>query len=137
MNIKLPFILFFALVLCGNAHAQYVSVHAEDPTNPGGTQTIVRSWNSSYVVSYYVDASLNPTMDVVEQSTGTIYRAVLPGNVYIRDMYIDQTTDVLYFCGATMMYPGDWQLYTGYGIIGWIKLHNFFSSYIKCWLYPF
>lgn len=122
-------VLVFAIILCSVTHAQYVSLYAGDPSNPGGTQTIVRGWDTTHIVSYYVDSERRPTMDVTEQSTGWIRRAILPDDVFIRDIVIDQATDILYFCGATTMYSG-YGAYTGDGIIGWVDLNSFYYSNI-------
>ena len=101
MNKKVQVFLLLFVAMLGTVHSQYIGVLAVDGSNHGGGHTIVRSWNSQYVVSYYVDVNLEPTIDMVDGNTGMIYRAKLPSFLYINDMYIDKTTDILYFCGAT------------------------------------
>ena len=127
MNKRLQIFLLIFVASLGLAQAQYISVQASDGTFSSAGQTIVRSWTSNYVVSYYVDASFMPTMDLIDGSSGTIYRAQLPTDVYIRDMYIDKATDILYFCGATT-HIYTWGMFNSDGIVGYIDLNSFLLS---------
>ncbi len=123
-------ICMFVVALCCQAHAQIISEHTHDVAHHTGGHTIVRSCGNPYVVTYFVTTGLTPAMEVLDQSTGLTYYADLPTDVFILDMHIDPDTRTIYFCGSTSYYayyPGS---LLGEGIIGWIRLPDFFSSYI-------
>lgn len=130
MRKVLHLVLFFSMAVSGVARAQYVSLYTGDTTKPDGTQTIVRGWDTTHTISYYIDSDKRPILDVTEQSSGWIRRAILPNDIFFRDIFIDQATDILYFCGATTMYNED-EPYTGDGIIGWVDLNSFYYSNIN------
>lgn len=65
------------MLLSGSVYAQYISVHATDVYYTGSWRTVVRSWDSEYAVSFYVDLNHNPIIEVVERLSGHTYWADL------------------------------------------------------------
>ena len=125
-------ICMVATVLCCQVDAQYISVHAYDTLLPSAGHTIVRSWGSDRAVSYFVTTGYQPMMEVVDQTTGITRWVNLPDEVYIKDMCVDERTNILYFCGSTDYNAYEYgALYQGDGIIGYIDLSLFYSSNIS------
>ena len=52
-------------VLCCQAHAQYISLYAYDPSHLNGGWTTVRNWDADHIVSFYVDPGYIPMIEVL------------------------------------------------------------------------
>ena len=121
---KMLFLLMALVPLSCSVSAQFISIYASDVNYAGSWRTVVRSWGSDYAVSFFVNVNGNPIIEVVEQSSGNTYWADLPSDVYIHDMYVDQQTGKLFFCGATQFVVTG-GMYSCTGVIGWIELASF------------
>lgn len=129
MRKRFLFVFVFIIALCCDVHAQYISLYACDSTVPNGGQTIVRGWNDK-IVTYCVNSG-HPKLEVTDISTGSVRYAYLPDDVFIKDIYIDEEYDVLYFCGSTSYNSYFSGSYQGNGIIGYIRLPSFYTSIIN------
>ena len=125
MKKKISIICLFIMAFSCQAYAQYISLHTQDTTNPIGDHTLVRSWNRSSTVTYYVTGDCHPKLVLFNQLTGSTKWVYLPDTLFFKDMYIDQTSDILYFCGSTCYYSYNAGAYQGYGILGYIDLNDF------------
>lgn len=104
---------------------QYISLHTQDTTNPIGGHTIVRSWGTNSTVTFYVTSDSLPKLEIVDHSTGSTKWVNLPDTLFFKDMYVDQPSKILYFCGSTSYRSYGAGEYRGYGILGYIDLSYF------------
>ena len=111
--------------LTGFAAEAQISAYADDGTIAGWTGTIARSWGSDYGVNYYWVGN-TPYLDAANKLTLIIHRLTMPADINIKDMYIDQTNGILYFCGTTAK-PYQ-SLEIGEGVLGWLSLYNITST---------
>ena len=109
---------------------QYISLHTQDTTNPIGGHTIVRSWGTKSTVTFYVTSDSLPKLEIVKNPTGSPKWVYLPDNLFFKDMCVDQTSNILYFCGSTSYSSYGAGNYEGNGILGYIDLNYFSYSYI-------
>ncbi len=109
---------------------QYISLHTQDTTNPIGGHTIVRSWETNSTVTFYVTSDSLPKLEIVKKPTGSPKWVYLPDDLFLKDMYVDQTSNILYFCGSTSYSSYGAGNYEGHGILGYIDLNYFSYSYI-------
>lgn len=115
------------LILCtltlwvGFAASAQVSIYGDDGVVSGWMGTIVRSWGANYGVSYYWDGT-QPYLDVVCNSPYGLFRLPMPKEINIKDMYVDQQYDILYFCGTTA--SPQYAITTGEGVLGYLKLND-------------
>lgn len=130
MKKRISLICLFIMAFGCQTYAQYISLHTQDTTNPIGDHTLVRSWGRSSTVTYYVTSDYRPKLVFVNHSTGNTKWVYLPDTLFFKDMYIDKTADILYFCGSTSYYSYDAGAYQGYGILGYIDLNYFFNPNI-------
>lgn len=119
-------------VLCFQAHAQYTSLHAYDPSHLNGGWTTVRDWDADHIVSFYVAPGYIPMIEILELSTVTVHCVPLPDAVFIKDMVVDERNGMLYFCGSTSYNTYNWGSdYSGVGLLGWIDLNSVLAGYIN------
>ncbi|MCR5588281.1 MAG: hypothetical protein K6F72_01565 [Bacteroidales bacterium] len=104
---------------------RYISLHIQDTTNPIGGHTIVRSWGTNSTVTFYVTRDSLPKLEIVDHSTGSTKWVYLPDDLFLKDMYVDQTSNILYFCGSTNYSSYNAGEYSGYGILGYINLRSY------------
>lgn len=119
-------------VLCFQAHAQYTSLHAYDPSHLNGGWTTVRNWDDDRIVTFYVNPGYVPMIEILELPTNTVHWAPLPSMVFIKDMVVDARNGMLYFCGSTSYNTYNWgSNYSGVGLLGWIDLNSVLAGYVN------
>ena len=120
MSIKQLILFALTVSACHMADAQNIS-HDYDLTMFGCTETIVRSWDPDYAVSFYWSGN-NNYLDVEKKYIGHISRIDMPNEINIKDMYVDQMSNILYFCGTTAS-PNQ-SITAGVGVLGWVDLYS-------------
>lgn len=113
-------LLFNLMALCvGLSASAQISVYADDGVMAGWTGTITRSWGTDFGITYYW-AGNQPYLDIADKVTPQIQRFDMPPEINIKDMYVDQASNILYFCGTTAS-PHHTVL-IGEGVLGRIDL---------------
>lgn len=132
MTRKVTVVCILLAALCCQAHAQYTSLHADDPANSSGGWTTVRNWDADRIVSFYVNPGYVPMIEILELPTSTVHWAPLPSMVFIKDMVVDARNGMLYFCGSTSYNTYNWGSdYSGVGLLGWIDLNSVLAGYVN------
>ncbi|MBR4506804.1 MAG: hypothetical protein IKP21_08520, partial [Bacteroidales bacterium] len=116
---------FNLMALCvGLSASAQISVYADDGVMAGWTGTITRSWGTDFGITYYWVGN-QPYLDIADKLTLQIHRFDMPPEINIKDMFVDQATNTLYFCGTTAS-PHHTVL-IGEGVLGRINLGSLSS----------
>lgn len=115
---KIPLTIFTFMLASSQLFAQLnVSLHAIDASGQNGSNAISRCYDRNRdLTAYYYNGKTY--IDLVEILPQTIYRAEMPANIDVMDMYI--IDDNVFFCGRDRQ--------QNKGIIGYLHIPDYYLS---------